>query len=264
MNSTLEPQITLNVDVKNPGQYFACCGLFELAHRLWPGSEAWFASQKFSISVLSTEDDFTLDRIIRTLTSVKLQVDSIRGESAYYAVRIVNPGELDVLLDWWLGNSDKASALKLWAGNQNSLGILQTLKSSLLAFPLASVDSLLDWSTPLTSRFGLDPRSAWNALDVGFSPNEHGMPAASYPFVEMLAAIGLQRFRPLKAAPTTTPLEWGYSTWSKAVPIQIATAVSEGITTAGDARRYVFRISERGSYKGFTFSRTKENNDGQR
>jgi len=34
--------ITVNVDVTNPGQFFACCGLLELAHRLWPGAEGWF------------------------------------------------------------------------------------------------------------------------------------------------------------------------------------------------------------------------------
>jgi len=37
-----EPNITVNVDVTNPGQFFACCGLLELADRLWPGAEGWF------------------------------------------------------------------------------------------------------------------------------------------------------------------------------------------------------------------------------
>jgi len=31
------PSITVTVDVTNPGQFFACCGLLELADRLWPG-----------------------------------------------------------------------------------------------------------------------------------------------------------------------------------------------------------------------------------
>ena len=34
--------ITTNVDTTNPGQFLACCGLFELAHRLWDGTEGWF------------------------------------------------------------------------------------------------------------------------------------------------------------------------------------------------------------------------------
>ena len=37
--NTLEPTIRIRVDLSNPGQFFACCGLFELADRLWPGIE---------------------------------------------------------------------------------------------------------------------------------------------------------------------------------------------------------------------------------
>jgi hypothetical protein len=32
------------VDLTNPGQFFACCGLLEFADRLWPGAEGWFDS----------------------------------------------------------------------------------------------------------------------------------------------------------------------------------------------------------------------------
>ena len=39
-----EPSIRVNVDVTNPGQFFACRGLLELADRLWPGAEGWFES----------------------------------------------------------------------------------------------------------------------------------------------------------------------------------------------------------------------------
>ncbi len=45
-----EPNITVNVDLTNPGQFFACCGLLELAERLWPGAEGWFEDSAFQIS----------------------------------------------------------------------------------------------------------------------------------------------------------------------------------------------------------------------
>lgn len=35
--SDKQANITVPVDVTNPGQFFACCGLLELADRLWPG-----------------------------------------------------------------------------------------------------------------------------------------------------------------------------------------------------------------------------------
>ena len=34
----------LTVDPTNPGQFIACCGLLELAGRLRPGAEGWFAA----------------------------------------------------------------------------------------------------------------------------------------------------------------------------------------------------------------------------
>jgi len=46
-----EPNIRIKVDVTNPGQFFACCGLLELADRLRPGAEGWFdqVSRRFCL-----------------------------------------------------------------------------------------------------------------------------------------------------------------------------------------------------------------------
>ena len=44
------PNISVSVDVTNPGQFFACCGLLELADRLWPGAEGWFEDSTFGIA----------------------------------------------------------------------------------------------------------------------------------------------------------------------------------------------------------------------
>jgi len=35
-----EADTRIRVDPTNPGQFFACCGLLELADRLWPSAEA--------------------------------------------------------------------------------------------------------------------------------------------------------------------------------------------------------------------------------
>ena len=42
-----DPETTIRfaVDPTNPGQFFACCGLLEMADRLWPGAEGWFAQE---------------------------------------------------------------------------------------------------------------------------------------------------------------------------------------------------------------------------
>ena len=39
--------IRLKVDPANPGQFFACCGLLEIAERLWDGVEGWFEGDHF-------------------------------------------------------------------------------------------------------------------------------------------------------------------------------------------------------------------------
>ena len=40
--SQINEPIRVRVDPTNPGQFFACCGLLELADRLWDGAEGWF------------------------------------------------------------------------------------------------------------------------------------------------------------------------------------------------------------------------------
>jgi len=46
----IEPNIQIPVDLTNPGQFFACCGLLELADRLWPSAEGWFENDIFLIT----------------------------------------------------------------------------------------------------------------------------------------------------------------------------------------------------------------------
>lgn len=65
------PSLSVNVDVTNPGQFFACCGLLELAHRLWPGAEGWFDldGRMFHVHA-STDDTCTLQSVVERLTNV--------------------------------------------------------------------------------------------------------------------------------------------------------------------------------------------------
>jgi len=51
--NTLAPSFSVSVDVTNSGQFFACCGILELAHRLWPGAEGWFDKYRSMFVVYS-------------------------------------------------------------------------------------------------------------------------------------------------------------------------------------------------------------------
>src|SRR5216683_7363249 len=63
------PTIRVQVDPTNPGQFFACCGLLELAERLWPGAEGWFEGRQFCI-----ECEGTLTALLDCLLSVPLEL----------------------------------------------------------------------------------------------------------------------------------------------------------------------------------------------
>jgi CRISPR-associated protein Csx14 len=249
-----EPSFSVNVDVSNPGQFFACCGLLELAHRLWPGAEGWFDSGRFNI-ILKKAERGALSGLIDHIRASKWQEDGTKG------VKSIHPIWCDQfipLLDWWLRADwyhfkDKpglmSTPLKLWAGNQSSLQIASKL---IVAFPhstISATEGLFDCSVPLTGRYGVDPRAAWNALDAGFSPNNQGMTVNTYPAVEMLGAIGLQRFRPIPVSKDTLC----YAIWQVPLVPSVAAACA-ALLPAKFIRRWQFLIVDRGSYKGFGFA----------
>jgi CRISPR-associated protein Csb3 len=77
----------------------------------------------------------------------------------------------------------------------------------------------------MTSSFRFDWRRDYVPLDAGFSLNQHGaMTTIGYPFVELLAAIGLQNARPQRPDPRDK-LIYRYSISSAMLPTAFARAV---------------------------------------
>jgi CRISPR-associated protein Csx14 len=246
--NTLQPSFSLPVDATNPGQFFACCGLLELAHRLWPEAEGRFHPGRFEVAVPQAEAN-ALKLILARLSKADIEPDTARGDKATQPIRLK---DLNLTLDWWIHPSGGKTRLKLWAGQQTSLRIVNDLCQALAQVETSSTDHLFDAGLPLTGRFGVDPRAAWNALDVGFSPNEQQMEVATFPAVELLAAVGLQGFRPRED--DAYPNIRYYATWSAPLPAAIARAAAAGLIPAGEVRQYRFQIVGRGSYKGFDYS----------
>jgi CRISPR-associated protein Csx14 len=244
----LQPSFTVDVDTRNPAQFFACCGVLEIAQRLWPKQEvcAWFADGSFEVSVLGNGAE-ALQTLLETLRATEISVKETQGERA---LRPVLVQAIRLSLDWWADARGSKSYLKLWAGQQTSLGIVKALRDAL---PKYADSGLLNAARPLTGRFGVDPRSAWSAFDVGFSPNSQEIEVATYPAAELLGAIGLQRFRPVQDV-ATRPVRLRYSTWSIPLPPCVARAASARLLPAGSVGSYRFRIADRGSYKGFDYA----------
>lgn len=261
------PDITLAVELRNPGQFFACCGTLELASRLWPESEGWFAIDNngatFQISTYSGHND-PLGEIVRRLCEPAELVARAEDHDHYpQADRkpvVITP--FDLRLDWWL-HSDRGgdkSELKTWAGQQTPERNFNGLRGSWRKIINRNSEEigtrkLFSQRRPTKGRFGLDPASSWEALDVGFSPDEQGIAVQTSPATEILAAIGLQRCRP---KPDPDNKRWfAYSVWKDPVEITIAPAVISGIGRTLGA--YEFPVVMRNAqYGSFGWARSKE------
>jgi CRISPR-associated protein Csx14 len=91
-------------------------------------------------------------------------------------------------------------------------------------------------------------------LDLGFSPNDQKMPVHSSPACELLAVIGIQRFRPLVSDDRQTV---SYATWSMPVgPIVAATMASLAISGGGTS--YELPVISRGQYAALGQAKPKQ------
>ncbi len=237
--STPQATICVNVDVTNPGQFFACCGLLELADRLWPGAEGWFEDARFSLSGTGS-----LHELIGSLCAAKLtQLDPADDKSS--PIEIGPPFRLR--LDWWLDERADGRALKVWAGSMEGVRIARAMQSALsdARFRQADLfDAGLVVNDPNCPKkkvepFYFDCRRAQNAhsRDVGFSANDLRLTTTAFPAVEFLCLVGLQRSRPV---PTEQSRVFDYFTWTNPISAPLLAAAISGYLPDIGASRYRF------------------------
>ena len=212
------PTIRVKVDLANPGQFLACCGLLELADRLWGWAEGWFEGEDFCIASQKPLSVLLAALIQHDAEEVVHLDNGLVVKPLVAPLRIVLDGtsRTSLTLDAWMTvRSEKGQTRatanppwNFWSGQQTPRGIWavlrEALRTQLEELPPDYERRLFSFLVPLTGRFGFDPGAAWNALDTGFSPNEQKCGVASSPAVELLAAIGLQRFR----RPSDFAAEW--------------------------------------------------------
>jgi hypothetical protein len=245
------PIATFEFDPLNPAQYFACCGLLELASAGTPDVLAAFdhdpqqpRKARFVLYGLTPETVKT------TLESLKKAKATAIGESNGEAPIKIEIADLPkFVLDWWLApDRSRKSRFKLWAGQQTTLKLVEDM----LSMDWGELDThFLDFRLPMSGRFGIDPRSSWNTLDFGSSLNIQAPDPYTYPVTEMLAAIGLQGFRPSK-----TKEGFSYQLWTQPLPLIPARAAASLAISEFSGSSFVFQVEKRsGSFRCFTFAR---------
>lgn len=235
--------IRIDVDLTNPGQFFGCCGVFELAHRLSPAATARFDGTTFVI----TEGD--LAKLVAKAVDAPLEVLEPANQTSS-ALRLA--GAFDLRLDWWKFER----GLKTWAGRMSVdriAGALQRDLPNTLSrgfFDDGHVVVGLDGKK--VEPFYFDARRGATALplDVGFSADALSIETVAFTATELLTLFGLQRFRPR----LMTPRVYRYRAWAAPLPVALAAlAAGEALPDDGPVFQFesAFRTDQR-KHKAFS------------
>ena len=292
----LGSEFKIKVDITNPGQFFACCGLFELAHRLWPGVESYFdtqagmfifpcKSQESGIELLKKLRECSLEGLsdaerqeLKSLETRKQELKKQKkkldpqeekrrkalGDKARSG-RLTLGEPFSLLLDWW--QTEDETTPKTWAGKQEIHKIARAAQKALSPAVINNPEDILDYACVLRSTweyvkksdenkkvapFYFDARSFVHSLDTGFSLDVQELELMAYPAVELLALVGLQRFRPAAQGQ-----DFDYWIWTHPMPALVAAAIVCGAASAEASIRYRFRLrfrDDRGRYKAFEYA----------
>lgn len=225
--------IRLDVDVTNPGQFFGCCGVFELAQRMWPSATAYFDGARFSVS------DGDLHELVLTVARADLEVLEPENQTSS-ALRLAHP--FDLRLDWW----KVERGLKTWAGRMSVDRIAVSLQRDL---PTTLSNGFFDDGHVVVGADGkkvepyyFDGRRGATALplDVGFSSDALSLETVAFSATEFLTLVGLQRFRPLDLKLRV----YRYRAWRAPLPATLA-ALAAATVIPDDGRVFQFESAFR-------------------
>lgn len=280
MSQIAEPTIRVRVDPTNPGQFFACCGLLELSDRLWGGVEGWFDGSEYFLlrpTKLIPDDAAAvlIDRIARcpltnTMTESELQrrdelssmpkrqreavlsldaekktLDTLWRESP---LLLLQPFHLR--LDWFVDERAGGAIFKTWAGQQSVVEIARGMKALVEARDWSATPPE-DWlsqritSNGLPFNFDSDLGGMGTDRDVGFSFDPLKIRVQTRPLIELLAFVGLQRFRPIKITPKN---RYRFSFWFDPLLPEVAAIAACGLLPSLRARAFEFRLLYRTKY----------------
>ncbi|MEN6335381.1 MAG: type I-U CRISPR-associated protein Cas8c [Phycisphaerales bacterium] len=279
MSNFPQPSIIVDVDVTNPGQFFACCGLLELADRHCPGAEGCFERDRFCIACPNGNSIETLlDSLIRSTVSNTMsiaqqsrleQLSSMsrqeyagrskieKEKKTLEALRreepIILKGAIVLRIDWFRDEFAGGSRFKTWAGQQSVLDITTAMHVGIKSAGAQCGQTI--WNSTrgigLPFNFDSDLGGQGSALDIGFSFDPLAGSAATRiegtckPALELLSFIGLQRFRPRQIGGENRYI---YTAWHTPLPISAAACAACHCVRISDDPTYEFRLLYRTKY----------------
>lgn len=235
--------IRIAVDLTNPGQFFGCCGVFELAQRVWPGSVAHFEAAHFVVS------DGGLNELVMKTVQTPLEVLEPANQTSS-ALRIAEP--FNLRLDWW----QTERGLKTWAGRMSVDRIAKSLQRDL---PTTLSNGFFNDGHVVLGADGkkvepyyFDGRRGANALPlhVGFSSDALSLETVAFSATEFFTLVGLQRFRPSSGKLRV----FRYRAWRAPLPVTLAAlAAANAIPDDGPLFQFesTFRTDQR-KHKAFS------------
>lgn len=212
--------IRLDVDLTNPGQFFGCCGVFELVQRLWPRATAHFEGASFVVS----EGD--LSKLVTATSQAPLEALE-RTNQTSSALRLGAP--FDLRIDWWKFER----GLKTWAGRMSVDRIATSLQRDL---PKTLSNGFFDDGHVVVDADGrkiepyyFDGRRGATALplDVGFSSDALSLKTVAFSATEFFTLFGLQRFRPSPCG--ARPRVYRYRAWLGPLPVTLAALAAANV-----------------------------------
>ena len=283
--SEKEPNISIPVDLTNPGQFFACCGLLELADRLWPGAEGWFTSaSEFALSNggKSTSVDPLFKAIIASTLSPLLpsaELDELnrlnkqkadlkkaskpmpkadeKERKRLNSKRISSGFSLNssfqLRIDWWLVENCDGDHLKTWAGQQAIASITAAIHGSLMPVSeeqFLEHEALIMRDGEAIAPLSFDAGRVGTAQDVGYSSDKIGQPISCCVWTEFLTLIALQRFA---LQPDSLDF-FTFHAWCEPLPSSVAAVAARGLFPQLIGCEGRFRLAGRDSgnrYKAF-------------
>lgn len=222
------------VDLRNPGQVFACLGIVEAADVCLGNATGvfdWSDECETMFRVMASGFEAPVERVLRFLEEAKIitrvpaksnnlekwkdswgeRPQEIMQGAPFPFPDPSSPATLpamlcdgegnEITIDYW-GDATKRDNVKFWAGSGGYPGVALLRDAVGLIRGKTSQHS----SDPFAlqgvqeSSFRFDWRRDYIPIDAGFSPNDHGsISMVGFPVVELLAAIGVSHARPKRS-----------------------------------------------------------------